>query len=998
MKTLYHENPDYLHINTEPDRNYYIPFSIEQEPFAEREMSDRFQSLNGIWDFHYYESFSDMEENFLEREFSDIIPVPSNWQMHGYDQLAYINVRYPIPYNPPYVPDRNPAGLYQRTFYADLKDGFEMFLNFEGVDSCFYLYINNQFVGYSQVSHMTSEFHITRYLIHGQNKITVIVLKWCDGTYLECQDKWRLSGIFRDVYILLRPAKKVKDYRIVTGYDPKSKRGSIKLCVNSDVPVTASLFDGKDHLLAELSAFKEPIMIDISEPELWNAENPYLYKLLMKTEYEIIGEKIGIRTIGVKDGIVLINYMPVKLKGVNRHDSNPMTGACVSKENMQEDLMLMKRHNINAVRTAHYPNAPVFLQLCDELGFYVMDEADIEAHGSVEASHSQEKNGDYSGIALLVNEKTFEGPILDRIDKMISRDINRSSVIFWSMGNESGYGKVFERAARYIKSVDQTRLIHYQSIHELDGVEKAVDNEETLDLVSRMYAAPEWIENDFLQDKNEKRSFVLCEYSHAMGNGPGDLEEYWKLFYANDRLCGGFVWEWCDHGIFNGVTKEGKVKYAYGGDFGEPLHDGNFCIDGLVYPDRKPHTGLLEVKNVYRPVRVNLLHAGKGIYEFFYTNDFMELSKKITCSYELTEKGKVILEGVLDLSIPPRTKKAVVIPELEGVSSESLYVRFIFRQKEDTLWAKAGWEVGFDQLAIYRAERKIATDTVICAPSYKEDRSGIEISGEGFTYYFDKNRGLFGKMIYNGHELLKKPMEFNAFRAPTDNDRSVKKEWYKFHLHELITKIYDININKKEHHIVISGHLSLGWYAYHNTFELFYKIYVYGNGQIKINCAVHVADNRPYLPRFGIRLFMDRKFTDVEYYGYGEYESYVDKHIATYKGIFRDSIQNMYEDYIMPQENSSHYGCEYVKIINDAVRLKIESDADFSFNASVYSQEELAEKTHNYELEESEYSILCIDYKQAGIGSASCGPYLAAKYQFNEKQFEFSFIITPEKV
>lgn len=993
---IFHEKPEKLHVNTEPNRNYFLPFCENANPFEERENSNRFFLLNGIWNFRFYDSFLDIEDDFLDIDFSQTITVPSNWQLYGYDKPMYVNIRYPIAYNPPFVPDQNPVGLYQRKFSIDLSDGFDMFLNFEGVDSCFYLYINNEFVGYSQVTHMTSEFNVTKYLVNGENSITVMILKWCDGTYLECQDKWRMSGIIRDVYILSRPKKRINNYKIITSYNKSSDSAEIKLMVKANTLVKAKLLDAKDNLIFETAIKSETANFQIKSPVLWNAEMPYLYKLIFETEHETIGEKIGIRNIKVENGCVLINGGAVKFKGVNRHDSDPITGAYVSKEKMLEELILMKQHNINAIRTSHYPNAPVFLQLCDELGFYLIDEADIEAHGSVEASHTTENNGDYSGIALVANIKEYEKAILDRIDLMTSRDINRPSVIFWSLGNESGYSKAFERAARYIKHIDNTRLVHYQSMHELEGVEKAISSEEVLDVVSTMYTSPAWISNIFLTDRSEKRPLVLCEYCHSMGNSPGDLEEYWKVFYSNDRLCGGFIWEWCDHGIDMGKASNGKTMYAYGGDYNELIHDGNFCIDGLVYPDRTPHTGLKEVKNVYRPIRINQVYIDKGIYEFINTYDFTELSKVLKCRYEVTEGSKIIISDEIDMFLPPRSKKIVTIPKLSGLSGKSLYVRFIFTNINSTPWGKSGFIVGFEEFNICKAARKLMPNEVKSKIAFTENKKTVDIIGENFVYSIDKRTGLFSDMEFNGTKLIEKPMEFNAFRAPTDNDCAVKGEWYKYHLNELITKVYYTNAEYGKDCVEITMHLALGSLAYYNTFDLMNKIYVYNSGQIKIHSKVKIVDKRPYLPRFGLRLFMDNSFSDVEYYGYGIYESYVDKHRASYKGMFKQKIWEMHEDYIKPQENSSHCGCEYVRIGNNKLCLRVESEKDFSFNASEYSQEELSKKAHNYELEKSGYSILCIDYKQSGIGSASCGPYLLEKYQFNEKDFELNFFISPE--
>lgn len=994
---IYHENSEQLHINTEPNRNYYIPFSVGADPFGAREESERFMLLSGDWNFNYYSSLLDLPVNFLESEFRATIPVPSNWQLHGYDKPMYTNIRYPIPFDPPYVPDENPAGVYQRTFTVNLSDGFERLLNLEGVDSCFYLYINGKCAGYSQVTHMTSEFNITSLLVDGENTITIVVLKWCDGTYLEDQDKWRMSGIIRDVYLLLRPVKKVRSYRIFTHLIDRGN-AAIELAVDANVAIKAELYNKADQLVAVADVVDGQARFELSDPVLWNAENPYLYKLILKAENEIIGEKIGIREVQVKSGCVLINGVAVKLKGVNRHDSDPITGACITKEQILKDLYLMKQHNINAIRTSHYPNAPIFLQLCDELGFYIVDEADIESHGSVEASHTVDNNGDYSGIALVANIKEYEKAILDRIELMVKRDINRPSIIFWSLGNESGYSKAFERAAKYTKALDNTRLVHYQSMHQLENAQKAVDSPETLDVVSQMYMDTPAIEKTFLNNKYENRPFVLCEYSHAMGNSSGDLEDYWELIYSSDRLCGGFIWEWCDHGIELGKTEDGITKYAYGGDFEEPIHDSNFCMDGLVYPDRTPHTGLLEAKNVYRPVRVNPINTEKGVYEFINTLDFTNASDKFFCVYEVTEQGRVIAENRVSLDLPPKSKVLRTIPELAGLSGDSLYVRFIFTQKDGALWAASGHEVGFDQILIKRVRRVVTPRKSAGDLQLSENKATITVTGKHFCYTVDKRTALFEKMEFDGEALIKKGMEFNAFRAPTDNDCAVKSDWYKFHLQQLIAKVYSVDTAKIEDHVEITAHTALGWYSYHNTFDIHSKITVYGSGEVQISSKIHVADKRPYLPRFGLRLFLDKSFSKIEYYGYGPTESYLDKHQAAYKGVFKQKICDMHEDYIKPQENSSHFGCEYLQISNSTLRVQVQSEIDYCFNASEYTQEELTQKSHNYELEKSGYSIVCIDYKQSGVGSTSCGPYLHEKYQFNQRDFCLNFLISPNSL
>ncbi|WP_373231225.1 glycoside hydrolase family 2 TIM barrel-domain containing protein [Cohnella sp.] len=993
---IFHEDPQQPHINTEKNRNYFIPFSPEQDAFAPRETSNHIFMLNGQWNFRYYESFHDLEENFLEMEDGKEIPVPSNWQLHGYDVPQYTNIHYPIPYDPPYVPDQNPTGIYNREFTMDLSVGFERFLNFEGVDSCFYLYINNQFVGYSQVSHMTSEFNITKYLVSGTNTITVAVLKWCDGTYLEDQDKWRMSGIFRDVYILSRPQNKIEGFHVISKLHDSYSKADISVEITANTDVTIKLYDQSGDFLSEnsLKPGETTHVFRIDHPSLWNAENPYLYRITLHTDQEIIGEKVGLREIIVENGVILLNGAAIKFKGVNRHDSDPVTGAVINREQMLVDLYLMKKHNINSIRTSHYPNSPIFLQLCDEHGFYVIDEADLEAHGSVEAAHTQDNNGDYSGIALLVVRDDYEKAILDRIDLMITRDFNRPCVLIWSLGNEAGYSKNMEKAAKYIKEFDPTRLVHYQSMHELEGSEKADDSEATLDVVSTMYTSSEWMQNDFLKKENEKRPLVLCEYSHAMGNGPGDLEDYWKVIYSNDRFSGGFIWEWCDHGIEIGIDSNGKAKYAYGGDFNEPRHDSNFCIDGLVYPDRTPHTGLKEAKNVYRPVRIKPVDTSKGEFEFINTYDFSDLSDKLECTAQVTDLGKVIFQEKLDIQVPAKSSKIITVTKLAELTGTSVYVRFIFTQKHDTLWADKGYEMGFDQIFICQEPKIIEPAQVDVPVVYSEDKKYIYISGKDFEYRFNKSIALFDQLNFNNKALIEKPMEYNAYRAPTDNEW-IKHKWNMFSFGSLTTKVYSISAEHADTHILISSRIALGGHSYHNTFHLQTEAAIFNSGEIKMKYTVQVADKRPYLPRFGVRMFMSKEFDQVEYYGYGPHESYIDKHQASYMGVFSQPISEMHEDYIKPQENSSHYGCEYVKINSSDTLVTLEAEKPFSFNASEYTQEELSTKKHHYELEKSGYSVVCIDYKQSGMGSASCGPFLLDQYQLKEREFDFQFWIKP---
>lgn len=979
---VFHEDPEKLHVGTLADHVYFIPFAKGQDPFAEREASDRFELLNGKWHFRYYASVLDLEDDFLHLQFTKKIPVPANWQLHGYDRAQYTNVVYPIPFDPPYVPDDDPVGIYQRD-YAYVPDGLRRILCFEGVDSCLYLYVNDAFVGYSQVSHHTSEFDVTPYLTVGKNKITVAVLKWCDGTYLEDQDKIRLSGIFRDVFMLSRPEKRLEDYHVRTILEKGGKTATLEVEVfGRDAMLTLSDPFGK--LVCEGKAKKgKKTSFTISNPFLWSAETPALYHLVLETEDEVIGERVGFRSVTLEDGVIRFNGKPLKLRGVNRHDSYPDTGYVASVEQMRRDLILMKRHNINAIRTSHYPNAPMFYQLCDEMGFYVIDEADVEAHGCVDVFNDFKwswQNG-YNGIALLASDKRFRTAILDRERLLVARDRNRPCVIFWSLGNESGYGKNFREGAQLIKRLDDTRLVHYESTHRLDDTSTDV-----LDMVSQMYPSTEGMKK-FLEDKKETRPLVLCEYCHSMGNGPGDLEAYRDVFYSNERFVGGLIWEWCDHSVPLGKTKDGKVKYGYGGDFGERHNDGNFCMDGLCYPDRTPHTGLLEVKQVYRPIRVSAgRKAGTFILHSYLA--FANAGELLDGHYEIMQKGEILKTGEFAFDLKPLGKTEIHVDELEDVlaeeEKEDTFVRFWFTMKRAESWCEKGYEVCFDQLLAEGAKKSKATDKakadLEAAPKAFEKEQQFLVEAGAVQYLFDKRKGTIVSVKFQGRELLQKPLQFNFFRAPIDNDNT-RGDWFRAHLNDYDVKIYSVRLEQKAGVAVITVKQSFGWNMYQPFVKATTVYRIDGNGKLSITCDGETSNKVTFLPRFGIRLFLPRNFEAFQYLGYGPGESYIDKHQASYFGLFQNTASASHEDYIKPQENSSHYGCKYMTIRGDGANLRFMAENDFSFNVSEYTQEELAGKRHNYELEKCGDTVVCVDGMMAGVGSASCGPALAECYR-----------------
>ena len=988
-KMIFHEDPHALHIGTLPNHAYFIPFPAGSDPYADREKSASFELLNGEWGFTYRESVLDLADNFTEFKPEGKIPVPANWQLHGYDRAQYTNVVYPIPYDPPYVPDDIPVGVYYKE-YNYSPDGMRKILTFEGVDSCLYLYVNGEFAGYTQVAHSTSEFDITDMLREGKNDLCMAVLKWCDGTYLEDQDKIRLSGIFRDVYVQSRPEKRLADYRVNTYLN--AEYNSAKLVVSAkgeDAKIT--LYGLSGEVIATGTASESaPFECTVENPVLWNAECPTLYKMTLESAGEIIGEKVGFREIKIDDGIVKVNGKHIKFRGVNRHDSYPESGYVSSREQILKDLLLMKEHNVNALRTSHYPNAPILYQLCDELGLYVVDEADLESHGSVDVFQSfrWNKPEGYGGIALLVSNPEFEDAIRDRHERLVYRDFNRPSVVMWSMGNEAGYSDAMRRSAEWIKAEDPSRILHYESIHQLD---KKGDAE--LPIVSRMYPSVDYVKNyPDSEGSANGRPFMMCEYCHAMGNGPGDLEDYWEVIYEKDNVVGAFIWEWADHSLPLGTTPDGKPKYGYGGDWGERHNDGNFCCDALVYPDRTPHTGLKEAKQVYRPVRVEKISGGEYIFKSML--GFASAEDIMTCRFEITESGEVIREGDIELLLPAGGEQKVFVPETRD-RAMSRYIRFIFEQKCDTPWAKKGYEIAFDQLCLNEESPKTLPKDAAGAVVYDETPLNYVITANGVKYTFDRRKAAIVSIVKNGTEVLEKPITFNFFRAPTDND-SPRGDWYRAHLHDYDVKVYSTDIEAKDGNVTVTASQSFGWNI-HQPFargEVTYT--VLSGGELRIQTKLMLSEKVEMLPRFGIRMFLPKEFENVEYYGYGPFESYADKHRASYIGRFTAKVSEMFEHYIKPQENSSHCGCKYMSISDGKTTLRFESAGDLSFNASEYTQEELSHKRHDFELEKCGSTVLCVDAGMAGVGSNSCGPALMEKYRIKLPEVELDIIMNVE--
>ncbi len=1003
----YYEDLSVLHENTMPARAYYVPASKRMDNLVEhREESDRMQLLNGTWKFQYYNSIYDIQESFFEKDYDtenfDEIQVPSVWQMAGYDTHQYTNIRYPFPFDPPYVPQDIPCGAYAHTFdYHKDENAPKAFLNFEGVDSCFYVWVNGSYVGYSQVSHMTSEFDITDLLQDGKNTIAVLVMKWCDGSYLEDQDKFRMSGIFRDVYILKRPEQAISDYHIKTKIEDMLAKIELDVKFYSPANVKISIEDKNGAVVAVGSITEEgTAVLEIASPELWNTENPYLYKLILETENEVIVDHIALRKIEIKDQVIYLNGQKIKFRGVNRHDSDPVTGFTISVEQITTDLTLMKQHNFNAIRSSHYPNAPFFYEMCDKYGFMVIDEADIEAHGPFMLYRKEDT--DYNRFKRwnekIADDPAWEAAIVDRVKLMVERDKNRFCIVMWSMGNESAYGCNFEKALAWTKKFDPDRITQYESAR-YRNYDETYDYS-NLDVYSRMYPAISEIQ-EYL-DKDGSKPFLLVEYCHSMGNGPGDFEDYFQMIQDNDKMCGGFVWEWCDHAIDHGTAENGKTIYAYGGDHGEDIHDGNFCMDGLVYPDRTAHTGLLEYKNVYRPARVVSYDKESGELVLHNYMDFDDLNDYVKISYELTQDGLVIGKGKLsEVSVAPhsegKTNLKVNVPE-----SGKCYLKLIYHLKKEMPLLEEDHILGFDEIEVSQKDakcqlaekwmEKTATNSEL---QVNENDTQIHIKGREFSYTIDRRTALFTEMKFAGREYLNHPMELNIWRAPTDNDMYIKSEWKKAHYDKAYTRAYTIEVAQGKHGVKITSHASVVAETVQKILDVTITWKIAAAGKIDADIAVTKDGEFPDLPRFGVRMFLDKKLSDARYFGMGPQESYRDKHQAASHSLYRANVGDLHEDYIRPQENGSHYDCEYVELNNSRYGIVASAEKAFSFNASYYTQEELEKKTHNYELTESDSVVFCVDYALNGIGSNSCGPVVLDQYRFNDVLFRFQFTLVP---
>ena len=923
-----------IHENVLAPRAHYIPYdSLDKALKRDKSKSIFYKLLNGKWDFRYFSRDIDCPEVI---DVWDKITVPSCWQSTGYEKPYYTNVNYPYPVDPPYVPDDNPLGVYRKYVTITEEEARrENYILFEGVAPCFELFVNGEYVGYSSVSHSTSEFSLD--LKAGENEILVKVYKWCVSSYLEDQDYLRYNGIFRDVYLLSRPAGHVFDIELA--YDAKGVYYNGKY----------SVYDSSGNLA------------DLSDPILWNAEKPYLYTVVIEQAGEYIPIRVGLRDQQVsEEGELLINGVSVKLKGVNHHDTHAYNGYVMTYEEMRSDLLKMKELNINCIRTSHYPPQPVFIELCDELGFYVCDEADLETHGFSSRKSKWEYDAD---CVWPCRNPDWKDAFVDRAARLYERDKNNTCVVMFSLGNESNYGVNFAAMSKYIKTREEqrngiTRMVHYENAYCNNTQKKDPD---TVDLVSRMYWTPEQLLNYHLQT-GDKRPIFLCEYSHSMGNGPGDVVDYWEMIDKYPYMIGGCIWEWADH-----VAPIEGDKMGYGGDFCEETHDGNFCCDGLVFYERSIKAGSLEAKYAYQPMAASFKD---GILTIKNKNDFRNFDE-YDFVWEITSDGNMVSSGTLKLSATGHEEIQIPL-ELQIPESEmGVYLRLSMREKD-------GSEVAFEQMKLSEGQLKMSSAE---AAEITETGEYAVIKGTGFCYKFNLHYGYLEEL----NDFLKEPMKLTVWKAPTDNERRIRLQWAEDKYDKVHSKVYSYRIEGNR--IRIKASLAPVARSPFFKYEAVYSFY--SDGRIDVTVDGDFDQNRTWLPRLGFEFKVAEK--EFSYFGYGPSESYIDMHHGSWMGLFESSASKEYVPYIKPQEYGSHLNTKYLSMGG----FMFVSEQGFSCNVSEYTGKELTEKKHGFELEKDAYTNVRIDYKVSGIGSESCGPEILDKYKMKDKRVHFEYSILP---
>lgn len=945
-------------------------------------------SLNGEWDFKYVDAPELSPEGFEQSgacEGWDKIDVPSVWQLRGYDKMHYTDVLYPFPVNPPHVPDENPTGIYKKTVVLDEQwMEKDTVLKFHGVDSAFDVWVNGKHVGFGKVSRLPSEFDITGFVKTGENDITVRVYKWSDGTYLEDQDMWWLSGIYRDVELINEEKNAVLDLRVNGTLDDSYKNGFFTAGITMKQAGTnlgwKLSYKGKTVLEGELVSEGKDICIEAEIPEVhtWTAETPELYEFTVMTENQEVTVRCGFRKIEIKDKNFRVNNQVILLNGINHHDYNPREGRRVTREQMESDIRLMKQYNINAVRCSHYPANEYFYDLCDEYGLYVINEADLECHGF-------EWVENYTWIT---DDETWKDAYVDRSVRMVKRDRNHPSIIMWSMGNESAFGCNFRSAAEAIRELDDTRLVHYEGDFEA----------EVTDVYSTMYTRLKGLKEIAEYQIKGDKPHVMCEYGHAMGNGPGGLKAYQDMYRKYKRLQGGFLWEWYDHGIY--TEEKDKKYYKYGGNYGDFPTNGNFCIDGILMPDRTPSPGMEEYKQIIAPVEITAVEGSMNKLQIRNYYDFLNLDTT-TLYWEVKAEDQTIQDGIVEgLSVAPHEGKIIALPitAFELQENTDYYLNLTVCQKEERNYVPAGYEIKKVQIPMQIRKDGFSVRETADKLQVTEGQGGLTVENSRVTAKFST---VFGKLISfgkDGKEYLTEGPRMNVYRATIDNDMYKKEDWMnKYFIQKPVEETEYVSCLKEDDKVIVQIGTFFSCYNQSWGFECDYTYTVYSCGQMKVEIqgkAVQRGKLEPaFLPRIGVIMKGNKNFQKAMWYGMGPGESYVDSKAASIMGIYENTVDGMMTDYVFPQENGHHEQVKWFRIGDGKDGLLCKMEEKLGLNLANYTDESLEKAQHPFEIEKADDVIIHLDYRQSGLGSNSCGEEQLEENKVKLQDFAMAFTV-----
>ncbi|WP_414931943.1 beta-galactosidase subunit alpha [Vibrio europaeus] len=996
------ENFLHLHENRMAPRAYFFSYdSVKTAQTFQRELSSRFMLLSGQWNFNFFTNPLLVPEEFYSQKMTQWgqITVPNMWQMEGHGDLQYTDEGFPFPIDVPFVPTDNPTGAYQRTFtLGESWDNKQTIIKFDGVETYFEVYVNGEYAGFSKGSRLTAEFDISQFVQQGENLLSVRVMQWADSTYIEDQDMWWTAGIFRDVYLVGKEQIHVQDFTVRTDFAEDYRAATLSCQVElenlsalqaSGYALDYALMD-KGQVVAQGSCSNLTIdtstqarfEIEMDAPIHWTAENPYLYQLVLTLKdnqgntVEVIPQRVGFRDIKVLDGLFYINNQYVMLHGVNRHDNDHLKGRAVGMERVEKDLVLMKQYNINSVRTAHYPNDPRFYELCDIYGLFVMAETDVETHGFANV-------GDLSRIT---NDSAWEAVFVDRAERHVHAQKNHPSIIMWSLGNESGYGCNIRSMYEATKAIDDTRLVHYEEDRDA----------EVVDVISTMYSRAQLM-NYFGEFPHEKPR-IICEYAHAMGNGPGGLTEYQNVFYQHDHIQGHYVWEWCDHGIL-ARDEKGQSFYKYGGDYGDYPNNYNFCMDGLIYPDQTPGPGLKEYKQVIAPVKIRAVdeQAGKFIVEnklwFSDLNDY-------TITADIRAEGETLRSvqfKVEQLSANSAREINIAIPELD---QREVFINFTVRKDTRTLYSAANHEI-----AVYQYQLKEST---AIEPSFinqnatplnvEESRLNYLISGNNFALNFSKVNGKLTSWIVNGEELIQSEPKLNFFKPMIDNHKQEHDGlWEPAHLQIMQEHFRTLHLEHLDGKVEITTTSIIAPPVFDFGMRCEYRYQVSADGQLNLELSGERYGDYPHvIPVIGLDLGINGEFDQVKYYGRGPEENYQDSKQANLIDVYHSTVADMFENYPFPQNNGNRQHVRWAALTNrNGTGLLVKPQQEINFSAWFYTNQNLHQAQHTVELEKSGYITLNLDHKLMGLGSNSWGSEVLDSYRVYMDKFRYGLTLVP---